>query len=207
MPFERSLETLLELIRHTLKADTVTLRDSEEPWEGSGTAVLVPLASPRFCLGVTWRGIRPDSPFTEIGPLIEAMALILMRIEAVEELHQLIVEATNLEWELADSKITDRAAGMLSSGEADAQKVRQHVLRVLEPIPGISVITDRIDQLKAELADREDLAAAKKLLQSRQGLTEDEAYLHLQRSSRRTRRTISEVAREILGAENGRRIA
>jgi len=58
--------------------------------------------------------------------------------------------------------------------------------------------------LKEVLATREVVGRAKELLMQRDGLTEHEAFLSIQRRSRNSRRTMREVAEAILGAGNDR---
>ena len=53
--------------------------------------------------------------------------------------------------------------------------------------------------LKEALATREVVDRAKKILMQRDGLTEHEAFLSIQRRSRNSRRTMREVAEAILG--------
>jgi AmiR/NasT family two-component response regulator len=57
--------------------------------------------------------------------------------------------------------------------------------------------------LKEALATREVVGRAKEVLMQRDGLTEHEAFLSIQRRSRNSRRTMREVAESILGARHG----
>jgi AmiR/NasT family two-component response regulator len=57
--------------------------------------------------------------------------------------------------------------------------------------------------LKEALATREVVDQAKKILMQRDGLTEHEAFLSIQRRSRNSRRTMREVAETILGVRHG----
>jgi response regulator NasT len=57
--------------------------------------------------------------------------------------------------------------------------------------------------LKEALATREVVGRAKEVLMQRDGLTEHEAFLSIQRRSRNSRRTMREVAEAILGARHG----
>jgi AmiR/NasT family two-component response regulator len=59
--------------------------------------------------------------------------------------------------------------------------------------------------LKEALAAREMVDRAKKILMERDGLTEHEAFLSIQRRSRNSRRTMREVAEAILGLRSERR--
>ena len=57
--------------------------------------------------------------------------------------------------------------------------------------------------LKEAMATREVVDRAKKILMQRNGLTEHEAFLSIQRRSRNSRRTMREVAEAILGVGHG----
>jgi AmiR/NasT family two-component response regulator len=57
--------------------------------------------------------------------------------------------------------------------------------------------------LKEAMATREVVDRAKKILMQRDGLTEHEAFLSIQRRSRNSRRTMREVAEAILGVRHG----
>lgn len=57
--------------------------------------------------------------------------------------------------------------------------------------------------LKEALATREVVNHAKEILMQRDGLTEHEAFLSIQRRSRNSRRTMREVAEAILGTGHG----
>ena len=57
--------------------------------------------------------------------------------------------------------------------------------------------------LKEALATREVVGRAKEVLMQRDGLTEHEAFLSIQRRSRNSRRTMREVAEAILGVGHG----
>jgi response regulator NasT len=57
--------------------------------------------------------------------------------------------------------------------------------------------------LKDALATREVVGRAKEILMQRDGLTEREAFLSIQRRSRNSRKTMREVAKAILGVRHG----
>ncbi len=57
---------------------------------------------------------------------------------------------------------------------------------------------ERIGELEQQLETRKLVERAKGLLMEREGLSEEEAFRRIQREARRTRRTMREVAQEIL---------
>jgi hypothetical protein len=201
MALERSIRTLLRLIKHRQNADVVTLVLASNEQGEYRTSLRIPLTPGRACLLIGWRDIRPDPDLVGIGPLIESLKLILARTGEQAKIRELILEAARLESDLADCKIAERAAGMIASGEAEPGKIQQHVARVLETVEDLLAASERVVHLRAEIAARKRIAAAKAVLQQKQRLTEQEAYAHLQRASRRTRRTIAQIADEILADE------
>jgi hypothetical protein len=115
-----------------------------------------------------------------------------------------------LEAELADSKIADRACGLLAAGEppADAiDTIARHVESVLRPGQLATVLGQLIMEIQEEIAERELANRAKALLQSRYGMSEDQAHVHLRLVSRKSRKRLRDVARDLLDEavlQNGR---
>jgi len=107
---------------------------------------------------------------------------------------------------LADCKIAERVEGMITP-EADerisAAILREHIVRVLDGADAIGGLTERLEKLQAELDAREVIAHAKAILQTKQGMTEQQSYLHLQRTSRRRRRPLAAIAEEIVNFVRG----
>lgn len=209
MQLQGSVKTLLQLIKQRQQADIVALVPPEEGKSNYATSVTVSLETADRHLFIGWRETRPDPELAGIAPLIGALQLVVSRTEQHAQLHQLLVETTRLEWELADHKISERTAGVIASGEAELLRVGQHVARVLASITQVDALSERLRHLETELADRKKITAAKAILYKHEGLTEQQAYLRLQQLSRRTRRTIADVASDILTGrvEAGRRIA
>jgi hypothetical protein len=106
-----------------------------------------------------------------------------------------------LETELADSKIADRARGLLASGAPHADAVStmvRHVESVLRPGQLGTVLGQLTEQLEQEITERELANRAKAVLQSRYGMSEDQAHVHLRLVSRKSRRRLRDVARDLL---------
>jgi uroporphyrinogen-III synthase len=68
-------------------------------------------------------------------------------------------------------------------------------------------LIEETTEMKRELETRKLVERAKGLLQSRQGLSEEEAYLRLRNQSRRLRRPMRELAEAIILAEDMNRLA
>jgi hypothetical protein len=105
-----------------------------------------------------------------------------------------------LEVELADSKIADRARGLLAN-DSPAQAALDIVERHVETVLRASQLTKMLEEISRELeekvAERKLITQAKAVLQSLHGLSEEEAHVRLQAISRKTRKPVKEVAREL----------
>jgi len=106
-----------------------------------------------------------------------------------------------LESELADSKIADRARGMLANSASPrgaVDTIVRHVESVLRPGQLGTAIGQLTQEIEQELAERELANRAKAVLQIRYGMSEDQAHVHLRLVSRKSRKRLREVARDLL---------
>jgi ANTAR domain len=106
-----------------------------------------------------------------------------------------------LEFELADSKIADRARGLLADGATPSNAVDaivRHVESVLRPGQLRTVLQQLTAEVEREITERELASRAKAALQSRYGMSEDQAHVHLRLQSRKARRRLIDVARQVL---------
>jgi hypothetical protein len=106
-----------------------------------------------------------------------------------------------LETELADSKIADRARGLLANAGPNDDAVStivRHVESVLRPGKLGTVLGQLTEQLEQEITERELANRAKAILQSRYGMSEDQAHVHLRLVSRKSRKRLRDVARDLL---------
>jgi hypothetical protein len=113
-------------------------------------------------------------------------------------------KAGELEVELADSKIADRARGLLAKGaqtrgalDGAVDVVERHVESVLRSSQLTKALEEMSRELEEKVAERKLVTQAKAVLQSLHGISEEEAHLQLQTISRKTRRPVREVAREL----------
>jgi hypothetical protein len=115
-----------------------------------------------------------------------------------------------LETELVDSKIADRARGLLANGAPppDAiDTIGRHVESVLRPGQLATVLGQLTHEIEQEIAERELASRAKAVLQTRYGMSEDQAHVHLRLVSRKSRKRLRDVARDVLAeplVQNGR---
>jgi hypothetical protein len=106
-----------------------------------------------------------------------------------------------LETELADSKIADRARGMLASPAPSPDAIDtmvKHVESVLRPGQLRTVLDQLTQEIEQELSERELANQAKAILQKRYGMSEDQAHVHLRLVSRKSRKRLRDVAREVI---------
>jgi hypothetical protein len=106
-----------------------------------------------------------------------------------------------LETELADSKIADRARGLLANGvpSRDAlDTIVRHVESVLRPGQLGTALGEMTEQIEQEIAERELANRAKAVLQRRYGMSEDQAHVHLRLVSRKSRKRLRDVAQDVL---------
>jgi hypothetical protein len=199
MPFERTLDVLLRLIAQTQQADVAVLSNSDgDRRDGLTRWLSVPLqGSWHLLLGWRQEGAAPN--LSSSAPLIEALKRLIAVNDQEARVHELLAQAATLQWKLADAKIADRTAGLIASGDAEPLNVLQHVQKVLAGVEDAAIVSGQIGRLKSELQDRKRIAAAKAMLQRKHGFTEQQSYLYLQQASRRSRRTIADVASELCG--------
>jgi response regulator NasT len=102
---------------------------------------------------------------------------------------------------LADLKIAERARGFALNPRPNAIGIiSHHVDSVLQTHRLPTQLQQIAEDLEHQLAERALISRAKNLLQSAQGISEDQAYALLRASSRKSRRKIGAVARQVIGA-------
>lgn len=130
---------------------------------------------------------------------VEAIWSLFDRSEA---LVQMARRVARLQAEVADLKIAERARGFVQNRRPNAIGIISHhvdnVLRA-QRLPGL--LEDLAHDLEHELAERALISRAKDLLQNSHGISEDQAYALLRSNSRKSRRKIGAVARQLVGAQ------
>jgi len=141
---------------------------------------------------------------------------ILSRLAAIIEAVRALPHTTaglaarigTLDAELAGIKIAERTRGILAGGIPEQQAVEMlatHVKRVLDGRQFGSVLEQLLPDLEDQVASRRVVIRAKSLLESRHGMSEEQAYIHLRVKSRSSRRRLSDVAQELLALETNAR--
>ncbi len=226
----RSLQPLAQIALKEAEADGYAIyqidlatgrREVQFAW---GAAVP---ESPQTGLTLTSFSLRAGGEVTGVitfafrGAISSRARSVLERIAgAIEEVWRLsVVPQTyarnaarigELEAELADSKIADRACGLIADGSPPPDAVDtmvRHVESVLRPGQLAGVLGQLTEEIEQEIAERDLTNRAKALLQSRYGMSEDQAHVHLRVVSRKSRKRLRDVARDLLEesvVQNGR---
>ena len=169
------------------------------------TVDLFPLRAGEAVTGViafVFRGstITPASRAT-----LERMAHVIEQVWRLSLLPKSYAQSAariaELENELADSKIADRVLGLLANGAVPRDAIDTvvgHAESVLRPGQLAIVLGQLTEEMEQDLAERELTNRAKAVLQSRYGMSEDQAHVHLRLVSRKSRKRLRDVARDLL---------
>jgi len=114
---------------------------------------------------------------------------------------RLVTKVGSLEVELAAIKISERTLGLLASGAPSAESIEtvvRHVETVLDKRPAKIMLKQLLPDLEDRVAERKLVVKAKQVLQDRDGISEEQAYLRLRNRSRASRKRLKEVARELI---------
>lgn len=139
---------------------------------------------------------EPSGVRVRLDQIAERIAMVWSASGTPQHYHDLIVRLGELETQLLDSKIADRAHGFLSSGSQQdlAGTIARHVDGILRPTETRRVLEKIVQDLEAEVEERQMTAVAKAVLQGATGMSEEEAHAHLRALSRRSRKPLREVA-------------
>ena len=104
---------------------------------------------------------------------------------------------------LVDSKIADRALGLLLERRWPAQAIEGlagHVNNVLRPLAALGALETLVEELEDEIDERRVTAEAKAVLQAAHSISEEQAYKHLRSLSRKSRRRLRDVAQDVIAS-------
>lgn len=177
----------------------------------AGESVLQYFLAPPAGVGNGGRGVlicvfesraRAEAARAAVDRLAESIRALWAAGHEFNRYSELAARAADLEAQVVASKVTARAIGLLrESPSADSVDViSRHVEMVLQSSSGLRTLNHLVETLEAEKRDRQWTDRAKAILQ-RQGISEEQAYLHLRRASRTSRRPIPEIARQIIEAD------
>jgi hypothetical protein len=173
--------------------------------------LIVPLIHEEKLVGLLNFGWQSQTTLNQVQTrsaveIAASVTSVLLRTRQASLTIHLANRINHLQAELADGKITDRARGILheGSGRFDLGGVmRQHVNRVLEGSDVLSLLSQEVAKLEVELKNRQVISQAKQFLQQAHHLSEEEAYLQLRNTSRKSRRRLLDIAGEVLRASPG----
>jgi hypothetical protein len=119
---------------------------------------------------------------------------------ATEKYSDLAGRIADLEARLMDSKIADRARGFLTheANSDPAEAIARHVDGVLRPTPTRRILEQVLSELEEEIQERRLAAEAKQILQALYGISEEQAHTELRLRSRKSRRRLKDVARQVI---------
>jgi len=115
---------------------------------------------------------------------------------------ELATRVAQLQHELADLKIADRARGFLEHPEPNAIGIlAHHVEGVLQARRLEALLAQLAGELEEQINERKVIAQAKYVLQKAYGLSEEQAYARLRATSRKSRRRLGVVAQQFIESE------
>jgi hypothetical protein len=121
----------------------------------------------------------------------------------VDAYRNLFQRLAGIEMQLIDSKIADRARGLLSANANDdpSDAIARHVEGVLRPSQARITLEHALAELEEEMEERKLMTEAKRILQMRRGLSEEQAHAELRLVSRKSRKRLKEVALQVIGRQ------
>jgi hypothetical protein len=183
-----------------------------EAGEGELTVVSFPLHAGEEVTGSLLFVFRGAVIAAQARPLLERISAAIEQVWRLSLLPDAYAQQAarigELETELADSKIADRARGLLASGVPSRDSldtIIRHVESVLRPGQLGTVLGQMTEQIEQEIAERELANRAKAVLQRRYGMSEDQAHVHLRLVSRKSRKRLRDVAQDVLDEPLARR--
>ena len=151
--------------------------------------------------------LRTKGPQSVTRPRLDriAAAMQAIRTAATEAAGEdgyahLVERLAELEVRLKDSKIADRVRGYLED-QTDAdptEAIVRHVDAVLRPTRTRILLEQALSELEEELEERRLVAQAKGILQARDLVSEGQAHSELRLRSRRLRKPLKDVARQVI---------
>ena len=154
----------------------------------------------RLAFGFLTDEIPPHSQLV-LGRIMSAVETVWDFAQRAEAYSQVAARIAALEVELSSSKISDRARGLLEKSVNDSDAVgtlTRHIETVLRPRPSSELLEQLLQSLEDERTTRELTAQAKAVLQNSRGMSEEQAHHHLRITSRRSRKSVTEIARDLI---------
>jgi len=149
---------------------------------------------------------QADLAQAKLDVAVEIIASVWEASERISHSIDLVDRLVELEASLLDSKIADRARGILREQRqgppADAiAAMKQHVEGVLRASSTRGVLEGVLSDLEDQLEERRLVTEAKQILQSTHGMPEGQAHSLLRVTSRKTRKKLKQVAQEVIDSK------
>lgn len=196
--------------QHVPAAPTDTRQVRLEDLSGAKAAVVTfALPDPAHAVGILefrfpWPLALTPKEEATLNHTADSIASILRFVHNATALQVLTARIAEVQSELADLKISERARGVAAGGRKDkAVILNAHVSTVLTASQSEEALRTQLAELEDRLDERRLLVRAKELLQANRGLTEEESYTFLREASRRTRRRLRTVAQELIDSPDG----
>lgn len=192
-----------EKLRFVIADDEPLIRmDLREMLEEAGHAIVGEAADGRRAIGLC-RDLRPDVALLDVKmPDIDGIAAA--RIIVREKLAVVLLLTA-----FSDAATVRRA------GEAGVSGYLVKPVEEAQLFPAVEIARVRLQErrsleeelgaLRTTLAERKRVERAKGVLMDRHGIKEEEAFQRMRRRSMETRRSLQEIAEEILHADEARR--
>jgi AmiR/NasT family two-component response regulator len=144
--------------------------------------------------------VRPREARPKLDRIAGTIEAVWRAAQVPQRYRQLANQVAELETSLMDSKIADRARGfLLNQGESTRLEVIvRHVEGVLRESSTRRILEQIARELEEEVEERRLARQAKAILQSVQGMSEEDAHAHLRLVSRKSRRRLKDVARDVI---------
>jgi hypothetical protein len=144
-----------------------------------------------------------DAEALRARPRLDRIAAAIQTIwaaAAVDRYTHLVDRVSDLESRLMDSKIADRVRGFLTdeSNPNAAEAIARHLDSVLRPTPTTRFLEQTLSQLEIEIEERHLMTQAKQVLQTLHRLSEEQAHHRLRLLSRKSRKPLKDVARQVI---------
>jgi len=144
-----------------------------------------------------------DREATRARPRLDRIAATMQSIwtaAAADRYADLVERVANLEARLVDSKIADRVRGYLADGiDSDpSEAIARHVETVLRPTRARVLLEQVASELEEEIEERRLVGQAKRIIQARDSVSEEQAYTELRLRSRKSRKPLKDIARLVV---------
>jgi AmiR/NasT family two-component response regulator len=206
--FQSSLEALAQIaVRATGARSCIFITDNSPVRPESKPPALVeyPLRTGGVIVASVVFAFCSDSDALSARPRLARIAAAMQAIwSAADRYSHLVRHVSDLEAQLIDSKIADRARGLLTGETSDpTEAIARHVDSVLRPTPTSRFLEQVLSELEDEIEERRLVAQAKEILCAVDRLSEEQAHHQLRLMSRKSRRPLKAVAQQVIDGVHG----